>query len=141
MSDQTTHPLTPEQLDAMQCAYVDCALWASSDQSDDQGGTPLEDLALDVHPTTLVAVDDLCLMFVQANPEACALWVQTLSATQLGHDLFLTRNRHGAGFWDRFHHAHSLAEVGQRLTAAAHAEGSDDWYVGDDGFIHSTEAR
>lgn len=39
----------------------------------------------------------------------------------MGHDFWLTRNGHGAGFWDR-----GLGELGDRLTDAAHAYGSVD---------------
>lgn len=36
----------------------------------------------------------------------------------LGHDFWLTRNRHGAGYWDR-----GLGDLGDRLTEAAMAFG------------------
>jgi len=36
----------------------------------------------------------------------------------LGHDLWLTRNGHGAGFWDR-----GLGELGERLSEAARSLG------------------
>ena len=49
-----------------------------------------------------------------------------------GHDFWLTRNRHGAGFWDRGY----PEAIGKALTDAAHAEGSADWCVGDDGNIY-----
>lgn len=48
-----------------------------------------------------------------------------------GHDFLLTRNRHGAGYWDR-----GLGEIGRKLTEAAHTFGSCDLYVGDDGEIY-----
>lgn len=37
-----------------------------------------------------------------------------LEPEQIGHDLYLTSNHHGAGFWDR-----GLGELGDRLTEAA----------------------
>lgn len=47
---------------------------------------------------------------------------------QAGHDFALTRNHHGAGFWDR-----GLSDVGDRLTAAAHPYGeSNAWCTGTD---------
>lgn len=52
-----------------------------------------------------------------------------VDASAAGHDLWLTRNHHGAGFWDR-----GLGAVGDVLTAEAHAMGSSDVYVGDDGW-------
>ena len=51
----------------------------------------------------------------------------------VAHDWTLTRNRHGAGFWDG-----GWAEPwGQRLTDLAHASGEISLYLGDDGFIYA----
>lgn len=50
---------------------------------------------------------------------------------QAGHDFWLTRNRHGAGFWDR-----GLGELGSKLTDAAHDCGGCDAYRGDDGKVY-----
>lgn len=41
------------------------------------------------------------------------------------HDFWITRNHHGAGFWCRGY----PEALGDRLTKAAHAEGSRDLYV------------
>jgi hypothetical protein len=50
------------------------------------------------------------------------------NAAAAGHDFALTRNHHGAGFWDR-----GLGELGDRLTTAAHAFGeSSAWCHADD---------
>ena len=53
-------------------------------------------------------------------------------ASSAGHDFWLTRNHHGAGFWDR-----GLGEVGRKLTEAAHVYGDYDLYVGDDGKVRA----
>lgn len=55
----------------------------------------------------------------------------TLTPESLGHDFWLTRNHHGAGFWDR-----GLGELGDRLTKLADSFGSQDLVLGDDGFLH-----
>lgn len=47
------------------------------------------------------------------SPQECA-----------GHDFFLTRNRHGAGFWDR-----GLGALGDKLAVAAHTFGETDVYM------------
>ena len=52
------------------------------------------------------------------------------SAAQLGHDIWLTRNRHGVGFWDR-----GLGDLGDKLTKAAHTLGESCVYLGDDGKV------
>lgn len=56
---------------------------------------------------------------------------ETYDDAQVGHDLSLTRNHHGVGFWDR-----GLGEAGEKLTTAAHALGEVDVEVGDDGKLH-----
>lgn len=48
-------------------------------------------------------------------------------AEQFGHDLALTRNRHGAGFWDR-----GLGEAGYVLTAWAESLGELQIFHGHD---------
>jgi hypothetical protein len=68
-----------------------------------------------------------CADFQEANADDLA----DLDMEQAGIDFWLTRNRHGAGFWDR-----GLGDVGDRLTDAAHAYGSVDLYAGDDGLIY-----
>lgn len=56
-----------------------------------------------------------------------------LDAGQCGHDLALTRNHHGAGFWDR-----GYGDLGDRLAEVAHSFGeSNAWFQEDgDGFVH-----
>jgi hypothetical protein len=44
---------------------------------------------------------------------------------QNGHDFWLTRNRHGAGYWDRGYHG----QIGRQLTDASHPYGESDLYV------------
>jgi hypothetical protein len=59
---------------------------------------------------------------------------------QVGYDLWLTRNRHGAGFWARA----TAGDYGDEnahytnLTDAAHALGESDAYVGDNGTVYLT---
>lgn len=55
-----------------------------------------------------------------------------LTADQIGHDIILTANRHGAGFWDR-----GLGELGDKLTEICHGLGSYELYVGDDGKLYT----
>jgi hypothetical protein len=51
---------------------------------------------------------------------------------QAGHDLALTRNHHGAGYWDG-----DLPEaLGEALTGAAQADTERHPYIGDDGLIY-----
>lgn len=49
-------------------------------------------------------------------------------------DFYLTRNRHGAGFWD----GDWPQQPAKVLTDASHQAGSGELYVGDDGKIYAT---
>lgn len=120
-----------EMADDFTAAYVECALWAESDQSDDSGGQQLSENydANDIDPATLASMIADCTDFQEANEED--LYQSGLSDEYAGHDFWLTRNGHGAGFWDR-----GLGETGKKLTDAAHAYGEFNIYVGDDGKIH-----
>lgn len=53
-----------------------------------------------------------------------------IEPAQWGHDLWLTRNGHGAGFWDR-----GLGEDGERLTRIARDMGEIHGMRGDDGRV------
>lgn len=49
----------------------------------------------------------------------------------VGHDFWLTRNRYGAGFWDR-----GWGVVGEKLTKIAESFRERSAYVGDDNKVH-----
>jgi len=51
------------------------------------------------------------------------LRASTLDMSQCGHDFWLTRNRHGAGFWDRKSRGAAADAALDRLTEASHACG------------------
>jgi hypothetical protein len=120
--------LTPAQLDEFFNGYVECALWASLD--DEGNSLDMYDVSIDCHNTML----NDCRLFAQRGQnyeylmEALTHPGYTLS--RAGHDFWLTRNHHGAGFWDR-----GLGEVGKRLTEVAQYEGSIDLYVSDAGEV------
>jgi hypothetical protein len=71
--------------------------------------------------------------FSETIPSGGYLWwyLDGISDEQIGHDIWLTRNHHGAGFWDR-----GLGDLGDKLTEIAHSLGGSDAYVGDDGKVH-----
>jgi len=54
-----------------------------------------------------------------------------LDESQIGYDFWLTRNGHGAGFFDR-----DLGEIGDKLTKACEAFGEVTPYTGNDGLIY-----
>lgn len=121
-------------------AYVQTALWSSNDESDESGGAPL-DLnygPADIDGATLDKMLSDCDTFWLANMEALqcegvAYGPDFDQDGRAGHDFWLTRNGHGAGFWDGDWPEPQAAA----LTAAAHAFGPVDLYVGEDGKIYA----
>lgn len=113
------------KLDNFVRAYLECALWSSTDDE----GNPLDtghDLS-DISEKTITEAIDDCNSFRESVGDMLTEW----SDEQAGHDFWLTRNGHGAGFWDRGR------KFGDELTKLAHPFGEVYLYVGDDGRIHS----
>lgn len=110
----------------MAAAYITCALWSSLDDD----GAPMDDTYDDddIAPESLRAMRSDCARFLADHRSALEL----MSLAQMGHDLWLTRNHHGAGFWDRGY----PRAVSDELTRDAHAYGPADLYVGDDGHVY-----
>ena len=108
-------------------AYVACALWSSTDDNDQplDDGRDIDDLPAE----TLAKMREDVTSFVAANK--ADLDRSALDYEQIGHDFWLTRNGHGAGFWDR-----GIGAVGERLTSASKAYSSVDLYIGDDDQIY-----
>lgn len=123
---------TFEQLDEFTKAYIICALWSSTDDNDE----PLDKnySADDLAPKTLKRIIQDCEAFQNVhakipqynNPEYS-------DAGMAGHDFWLSRNGHGAGFFDRYE---LNPKTREELQEAAEIFGKMDLYVGDDGKIY-----
>ena len=94
-------------------AYVECALWSSSDDDD----TPLdanytiEDFNLETFEQAVTDCKNFLHLF---NDTITTLNIDKgYDFSQAGHDFWLTRCGHGAGFWDR-----DLGESGDKMTSA-----------------------
>jgi hypothetical protein len=114
---------TANDLDLFTRAYVVCALWSSTDLD----GTPLDrDFNIeDISDETIQEMIADCAKFQADHTGDISGYPE-----QAGYDFWLTRNRHGAGFWDT---GRPWADgAGDRLTEAAHTFGETDLYVGDD---------
>lgn len=131
--------MTQPRLDTFTRAYIDAALWSSTaygsreeeeqdpaDANGDRSGrfdASFHDCnfgAADLSPELRAHVIADCTAFQSAHAEDIAA-----DLAQAGHDFWLTRNGHGAGFWD----GDWPQDVGKRLTDAAHAYGEEDWYA------------
>lgn len=117
-------------IDSFTQAYIECALWASTDDE----GEPLDANynVCDLAPETLASMVQDCVDFRKLVQETDESLLDYWSNEQAGHDFWLTRNWHGAGFWDR-----GNGPAGDKLTELAHTFGSQTLYVDDDGNIKS----
>ena len=113
-------------MNSFERSYLECALWSSCNDN----GNPLDDRfdILDLTDDAKRKMLKDCENFQEAN---VLLLAKAGSDEQNGHDFWLTRNGHGAGFWDR-----GYGQVGDELTKACKAYGPVDLIVGDDLRIH-----
>lgn len=120
---------TLNKLDTFTKAYIEAALWSSTDNADESGGEPLDRnySASDIHADTMEKIIADCAKFQAEND------IAGYGDKQAGHDFWLTRNGHGCGFWEE---DHGTSEQCAKLDAASKAFGSFDLYIGDDGMIH-----
>lgn len=110
-------------------AYIETALWSELDDE----GVPLQENydTDDIDGDSAEAMRQSVIDFIDGCREHRPDVFEGIEAGRIGHDFWLTRNRHGAGFWDR-----GLGERGDWLTMMAHPYGEASLYVGDDGNIH-----
>lgn len=137
--------------DVIQCdidsfieGYLVAALWSSSDTlPGTEEGQEGETVNLDNYDWANGQEAKLtgdCLDFIQGNAADLLQYEQEKSHAPgygawecAGHDFWLTRNGHGAGFWDR-----GLGELGKRLTEACKTFGGVDLYLGDDEQVYAS---
>ena len=118
--------------------YVTCALWTGV------WGEDPDSLVYDLDPALLsietrAEMHEDCADFYIDNYEDILEFanfkVSSDGSTPFecaGHDFWLTRNGHGAGFWDR-----GLGDLGTRLAMSARAYGSQTLMLGHDGKIYN----
>jgi len=121
-------------------AYIETALWSSTDDE----GVPLDRNYCWSH----IADDDLnkmvadCKRFQEQQNAVIQAAIDSDKGVmygpdfgpwgRAGHDFWLTRNGHGAGFWD----GDWPEPQAEQLTAASKAFGEYNLYVGDDGKLY-----
>ena len=109
-------------------AYVEAALWSSTDDD----GEPFDS------KPELELSDDTVARMKKDTASFYGKYAQLLpDDARGGHDFWLTRNGHGAGFWDGDYEEPDATT----LTKASKAYGEFDLYVGDDGEIHGSGGR
>jgi hypothetical protein len=111
-------------------AYLGTALWSSTGDDDRplDATYSVEDFA----PEALIdAANDIArFRHLAGDVYALAQEYTGYDDARFMHDLWLTQNGHGAGFWDG-----DYGPYGDALTRASKV-GTSDVYVGDDGLLY-----
>lgn len=105
-------------------SYIDTMLWAEMDDS----GRPMDETYdyTDIAVESRLEIEKDCKNFYAEFSDS---WDDDEGA---GGDFYLTRNGHGAGFWDGDY----PKDIGNILTDAAHVYGTQGLYEGDDGKLY-----
>lgn len=115
-------------------AYMTALLWSSTNEA----STPLDrdHDSSDFAPEARESIERDCKAFYDAHAETWDnqyVYQSQYSEDDLaGHDFWLTRAGHGAGFWD----GDWCEPAASTLTAAAKAFGEQWPHVGDDGQVY-----
>lgn len=121
-----------KSLDPFTRGYLDCALrLADENPGSGEYQFPEPFTLRNVAPEALAEAIDVCTRFQETIKGIEHPW-DPIDRSKAGHDLYLTRNGHGAGFWDGDY----FEPLGEALTEAAHALGESDLYQGDDGLFY-----
>lgn len=111
--------------------YIACMLWSTPGETPD--GEDLEDLT--EYPLSNCASETIkadCTKFVNENKNLLSqVYSRSTDYQSAGHDFWLTRNGHGAGFWDR-----GFGVVGDALTDRSKEFKELTPYIGDDSKIY-----
>lgn len=145
MPEHTPAEIAAATLSTFARQYLATALWSSHitygvaeedltpEQAEDER-RPMDDkyTLSDLAAETIAAAVTDCATF-RENARAAGVDVDAWDDSQAGHDFWLTRNGHGAGFWDG-DWPEPDASILTRLSKQA---GEVNLYVGDDGRIYS----
>lgn len=126
--------------DAFLSGYLSCAVWVDvvdPDTFEYSDGSYTPD---DIAPEALSVMVADARDFYRANRAALGAFCRYMSRDNLsladaynvaGYDLWLTRNGHGAGFWDA-----GAGRIGDYLSDMARPLGEQLLYAGDDGRLY-----
>jgi hypothetical protein len=141
------------ELDTFTRHYIIAALWSTMDDYEEYfyNGCTIDDISEEC----LAIMKADCEKFQQDNKELLAQAYECYKAAGsagyhydngtpeacAAHDFWLTRNRHGAGFWDRRELQYSAEDqsyisIGEMLTEASHKFREVEVFVGSDGKIY-----
>lgn len=111
LPSDTSHDRLARFVDEFVVGYLETREWVTAEGDE----WPSPDLDADAEALGEVRGD--CVGFVIDNLDD--LHATGASGRDLGGEFYLTRNRHGSGYWDR-----GYGHIGRRLTDAAHPYGT-----------------
>jgi hypothetical protein len=128
-------------MDTFLASYIETAFWSSTDEN----GTPLdssESIDCELTDEARAQMQTDCEAFEKQSdilfetyrnlPGNSTARNYSERRELVAHDFWLTRNGHGAGFWDRDY----PEPLATQLTDLAHSFGECYLYLGDDGKLH-----
>ena len=122
-----------QPIDDFTASYIECALWSSDEYDVKLIGVGDHELSEQAFAEMIAEAAD----FQRSEARLLAEWYELgETPARAGHDFWLTRVGHGAGFWDRHHDNAPAEKLGNQLTAASKAYGSRELYIGYDGLIY-----
>lgn len=131
---------TDKELTQFVSAYVECLLWAETGDNDEPLDANYD--STDIAPEAFDHIHTDCQQFLERaidildDCECMRGCGEYSKMEQAGHDFWLTRNGHGAGFWDGDWTHEDIDNVGDKLTDIA-KKFPEQWpYIGDDGLIY-----
>lgn len=119
-----------KDIDRFTRAYLEAAEWTEchEDNPDLEGADSFSESAMQQAAADCKAFQNRAKqLLVQA-------YEQDYDESQAGHDFWLTRNGHGAGFWDRSEL--DADNIGEALTVISDSFGETYLYVGDDNLLY-----
>jgi len=116
-------------MDQFTKAYIEAAFFTFDENTEKVYG--IDDLS---HETKNAIIKDCQRFQVENSHLIIDDYLQNNSEPEIqaGHDFWLTRNHHGAGFWD----GEWSKNVGELLTQNAHKYGEFNLYIGIDNKIY-----
>lgn len=123
--------MTKEEEKESICSYIETALWSSPCESEGIDFLDQEYSIEDFDESTLSNMKKEMVEFINKHYYLVDSSDDDTSYSMFAHNLWLTRNGHGTGFWDGDY------KYGEELTAECEKLNCINLYVGDDGKIYS----
>jgi hypothetical protein len=119
--------MLPHILQQLVNSYCEAAIWTDEDRLKEDDPNVSMSIYNFSKDAAKEAFDDIEAFIRKVGEHAIEQSLGEYGADQIGHDLWLTRNGHGAGFWDRDY------KFGELLTDVSKEMGEITIYINDNG--------